>query len=236
MGLLTNGNRDLRRDRIWTWSLPAWVTPLEDGRTINTCPSAGECAPLCYARKGTYRFSNVKAAHVRNLLLVEDHLEEWEDQMALEVQAKKFKPASFVRIHDAGDFYKREYLEAWLRIIRSAPHITFYAYTKEIALFKEIVEPDAPANFSWIYSYGGRQDSLIEDNDRQCDVFPSDAKLEAAGFVDQADSDLLAITGSPKVGIVVNNHAGAVAAMKGMSMKELQRSRHSKLTERGQHD
>lgn len=70
--LLTNSNRNLARDRIWTWTLPALAARLPDGRTIRTCPSAGICAQACYARVGAYMFPAVKAAHVRNLQYVVD--------------------------------------------------------------------------------------------------------------------------------------------------------------------
>jgi hypothetical protein len=122
-----------------------------------------------------------------------------------------------VRIHDGGDFFSDEYLHAWLGIIRSAPLTTFYCYTKEVERFRRIVEPDPPANFIWVYSYGGRWDDLITDDDRRADVFPTREALEAAGFHDQEDSDLLAIYGPKAVGIVVNNHPGAVRAMQDKS-------------------
>jgi hypothetical protein len=227
MGLLTNGNSDLRRDGIWTWSIPAWVTTLDDGRTVNCCPSAGECAKPCYARKGTYNFRNVKAKHQANLKMLLDDLDGWTAQMIEEVGKPKFK-GKFVRIHDGGDFFTREYLEAWLKVIRSAPETTFYCYTKEVKLFKEIVEPDPPLNFKWVFSFGGRQDHFVEEHDRQCDVFPTSEALESAGFFDQEASDLLAITGPLKVGIVINNHPGAVKGLKGQSFRELQAARHSK--------
>lgn len=227
MTLLTNGNSDLRRDGIWTWSLPAWVTNLPDGRVVNVCPSAGECAKPCYARKGTYQFSNVKRKHQSNLMRVLDDAENWEKEMIEELKRPKFVN-KYVRIHDGGDFFSREYLEAWLRIARATPTTIFYCYTKEVKMFKEVVEPDYPRNFYWVYSYGGRQDHLIEDNDRQADVFPSKEAMEAAGFFDQEASDLLAIKGHHKVGIVVNNHKGAVKGLEGMSFRERQAARHKK--------
>ena len=220
MTLLSNGNRDLRRDRIWTWSLPAWVTTLTNGRKFNVCPSAMACAKLCYARKGTYRFSNVRAKHVRNLEMVLNDLLAWEAQMIEELQHKRFIGAH-VRIHDGGDFFSQEYLESWLRVIRATPHATFYAYTKEVQMFKSVVEPSSPENFLWVYSRGGRWDNLILDSDRQADVFPTREALDAAGFHDQEDSDLLAIYGPHKVGIVVNNHPGAVKSMQGKSFGDM---------------
>nr|WP_203841823.1 hypothetical protein [Actinoplanes humidus] len=47
--LLTQSNRRLKRIGVWTWTLPAWAGRLPDGRTYNTCPSAGVCHQVCYA-------------------------------------------------------------------------------------------------------------------------------------------------------------------------------------------
>ncbi|MFF1609544.1 hypothetical protein ACFVYA_17325 [Amycolatopsis sp. NPDC058278] len=46
--LLTQ-NSEMRQIGVWNWSLPAWAGRLADGRTYNTCPSAGVCAQACYA-------------------------------------------------------------------------------------------------------------------------------------------------------------------------------------------
>jgi hypothetical protein len=46
--LLTQ-NRELKAIGVWNWTLPAWAGRLDDGRTFNTCPSAGICAKVCYA-------------------------------------------------------------------------------------------------------------------------------------------------------------------------------------------
>jgi hypothetical protein len=47
--LLTQ-NREMKAIGVWNWSLPAWAGRFPDGRTYNTCPSAGICARVCYAR------------------------------------------------------------------------------------------------------------------------------------------------------------------------------------------
>jgi len=70
-------------------------------------------------------------------------------------------------LHDAGDFFSDEYLNAWLRICCNRPNVNFYAYTKEIRRFRRLVEPDPPPNFRWVYSYGGTDDRLLDaDIDR----------------------------------------------------------------------
>lgn len=221
MTLLRNGNSDLKRDRIWVWSLPAWITTLPDGSRLNTCPSAGVCAKHCYALKGTFKFRNVREAHTRNLMMTLDDLTGWETQMIAECQHRRMDGA-WVRIHDGGDFYSEDYLRAWIRISRACPQTIFYCYTKEVQMFRDIVEPDCPINFRYVFSYGGKHDRLITEDDRRCDVFPDQESMDEAGFSDQAESDLLAITGSPAVGIVINKHPGASARLKGKSLRQLQ--------------
>jgi hypothetical protein len=202
---LLRQNSELRREGIFNWSLPAWAGRLPDGRTYNTCPSASACAPLCYARSGTYRFPGVLAAHERNLVMILDDLPGWERRMAEELTHRRYRDRH-VRIHDSGDFFSREYLQAWLRIIRATPATVFYAYTKEVALFREVVAPDPPANFRWCLSLGGTQDHLIDrEHDRHADVFPDEGAIAEAGYASQEESDLLAIYGPPKVGIPANN-------------------------------
>lgn len=202
-GLLTQ-NSNLRRDRIWNWCLPAWAGRLPDGRTYNACPSAGICAQVCYARNGSYRFSNVLERHQRNLAYVLDDLAGWTQQMIDEISRKR--GPVIIRIHDAGDFFSDTYLRAWLTVMAAHPSVRFYAYTKEIDRFRRLIEPSPPANFKWVYSYGGTQDALLdEQDDRVCDVFPNVDALNAAGYHDQEPSDLLAVDGPAPVGMAANN-------------------------------
>jgi hypothetical protein len=202
--LLSSGNENLRRDNIYSWTLPAWAVRLPDGRTFNACPSAGICAKVCYARNGSYRFSNVRLRHQRNLAYTLDDLPGWTEQMIGEIRRKRTPPV--VRIHDAGDYYSDEYTGAWLEVIRACPDARFYSYTKELDRMRRLVEPNRPVNFKWVYSYGGVQDHLVDpDKERVCDVFPTVEGLHAAGYHDQAASDLLAVDGPTPVGMGANN-------------------------------
>ncbi len=200
--LLTQ-NSNLRRDGILNWTLPAWAGRLADGRTYNTCPSAGICAKVCYARAGSYRFSNVLERHERNLAYVLDDLPGWTEQMIAEIGRKR--GPVIVRIHDAGDFFADAYTQAWITVMAACPDARFYAYTKEVDRIRRLIEPDPPPNFKWVFSYGGRQDGLLDElGDRVCDVFPDVDALQAAGYHDQAASDLLAVDGPTPVGMAAN--------------------------------
>jgi hypothetical protein len=202
--LLTNGNRELKADGIFTWSLPALAAKLSTGKNMLVCPSAGVCANLCYARSGTYNFSNVKAAHTRNLELILDNPIGWKIRLNEELKTKRYQGGKSVRIHDSGDFFSDAYFELWLDIANSNPDVFFYAYTKEVAMVKRY---ELPKNFVIIFSMGGTQDHLVDkENDRHADVFPSLEALQEAGYTDQEESDLLAATlPTNKIGIVVNN-------------------------------
>lgn len=252
---LLRQNSELRADRIWNWTLPAHGVRLQDGRTLNVCPNAGACANFCYALNGTYMFRNVRGAHERNLLMVLDHLEDWKVDMAKELSHKRFQPngiprlseyvlnlddwaeawrkagGAAVRIHDSGDFFSLEYLNAWLDIARMHPSILFYCYTKEVTMFREHVVGKAPTNFRWVYSMGGKQDSLIDkENERHADVFVSLEEMEDLGYTSQEDSDLLAVfLPTNKIGIPTNNIPHFVKKMEGRSFSKLQNERDEKL-------
>jgi len=202
--LLTNGNRELAKDGIFTWTLPAFSVRLTDETPFVTCPNAGICASLCYARSGTFNFSNVRKAHLSKLEMVLNDLEGWRDQMVQELQAKRYRGGKYVRIHDSGDFFSADYFLAWLYIAEKTPDVLFYAYTKEVLMTKVY---QLPENFVLIYSMGGKQDRFIDlEEDRHAEVFPSMDALLEAGYTDQEDSDILAATlPTNKIGIVVNN-------------------------------
>lgn len=223
-------NSELKPHGIYNWSIPAWYIRRADGTIFKTCPNAGACAKVCYARNGTYLFKNVLAAHTRNLEFVLNAPDEWLEAMVTELSHKKFRPTgttreSFpeapsesldewlqqwsmvggraVRIHDAGDFFSLEYLQMWIRIAQTIPDVLFYAYTKEVAMFQDVKH--FPNNFRFLFSTGGLQDHLIGDS-RHADVFTSDEQMTEAGYSNQSANDLLSILlPTNRVGINANN-------------------------------
>jgi hypothetical protein len=202
MKLLTQ-NSDLKKSGIYGWTLPAhWVT-LSNGDKFNTCPNAGICAGFCYAKNGTYNFKNVKKAHIEKLELVLYNREGWIKLMNEELSNKKYI-GKYIRIHDAGDFFNLQYAKDWIEIAKNNKQCIFYAYTKEVKMFKSIELPD---NFIVIYSYGGKEDNLIDkENDRHSDVFHNYNKMIEKGYNDIADDDKqAAININHKVGLYRNN-------------------------------
>jgi len=226
--LLTQ-NSELRPDGIWNYAIPAWYVVRADGTRFHTCPNAGACAQVCYARNGTYRFSNVLEAHTRNLDRYLSDPGQWLSDLHGELAQDKFRPRGVprsvpadldpdlqrwadrggiaIRIHDSGDFFSEDYLRDWLLTASLFTDILFYAYTKEVSMLKAIPAGDIPANFRYLFSTGGLEDGLIDpDVDRHADVFPNDDALRSAGYESQEASDLLAILlRTTRIGIPANN-------------------------------
>lgn len=200
-------NSDLRKTGIYGWTLPAhWVT-LSDGTRFNTCPNAGVCGAMCYAKSGTYQFKNVKKAHLEKLELVLNEPERFRQMVNEELSKPKYK-GKYIRIHDAGDFFSKQYALMWLEIAEDNPQCIFYAYTKEVLMFKAAKSYSIiPTNFIVIFSFGGKQDHMIDrEVDRHSDVFTDYDQMIAAGYNDIADDDKqAAIHPNHKVGLYRNN-------------------------------
>lgn len=126
---------------------------------ITTCPGAGECQLFCYARKGGYRMfpdSSMSAARALNFLV--NHPTEYMEMFDKEVKAAKKKTDKagiklLVRVHDAGDFFSKEYYNLVMDVSRNNPDTKFYFYTKmgDIA-----TDSSAPPNVVSQFSSGAK--------------------------------------------------------------------------------
>ncbi len=81
MKLLTH-NADLKKTGVWAWTLPAHFVTIESGEKFYTCPNAGIWGAFCYAKTGTFQFSNVKKAHREKLDMVLSDLQGFANLMA----------------------------------------------------------------------------------------------------------------------------------------------------------
>ena len=196
---LSTGNGKLAKEGIASFNIPA----LKDSTGFTTCPNAGICAGLCYARQGRYHTPSVQAPREANVALLRD-CEANGDYMpfidamhtALYELPKRFKR---VRIHDSGDFFSAAYFEAWLDIVADSPAYEFYAYTKMIELVSAY---DLPANLHIVQSVGGLQDDAIDTSRPHSRIFASSEALLAAGYVDGTKSDAPAYGGEVRIGLV----------------------------------
>jgi hypothetical protein len=175
----------LSRLRVFNFGIPAQ----------DTCLWAGDCKKFCYASKGAYVWSNVKPAFERRLEITKQN--DFSELMITEIIKKK---ASHVRIHDSGDFYSREYLHKWIKVMQSMPDVTFYAYSKSLPLFEG---ETLPKNFVLIKSMGGKKDDMINmKKDRHARIFNSIDELKKEGYVNASENDLFAIGENKKIGLL----------------------------------
>lgn len=192
MELLTQNSKlkktsKLNNVRVFNFGIPAQ----------DTCIWAGECKKFCYASKGAYIWSNVKPAFQKRFEVTKQ--DNFPQLMMAEIVKKK---ATHVRIHDSGDFYSREYLQKWFKVIDSMPEVTFYAYSKSLPLFEGV---KLPKNFILIKSEGGKRDDLINHKkDRHARIFKTVDELLAAGYSNASKNDLVAIGDNKNVGLVIH--------------------------------
>lgn len=151
-----------------------------------TCPFAKDCIKFCYAQKGAYIWSNVAPVFEKRYNITKQ--DNFTELIQLELNKKK---PNFVRVHDSGDFYSRQYLQKWLKIANNNKNINFYAYTNSIQFIKELEK--IPNNFDFIFSDSGKQVNLIDyKKDRYTKIFNTEQDLKKANFVDASKIDLLA--------------------------------------------
>lgn len=202
----TEGNAKLLKTsggkyRVVGFGLPADVDFTVDGVQQNTCPAALACRAVCYAKQGTYRFANVIKARHHNLALsqrADFAALIIADLSALVVKTpRKRKPYNVVRLHDAGDFYSQEYLNAWATVAAAYPDVTFYAYTKSVHLDMSSI----PNNLRITQSLGGKYDNLVQLGKAHSRIFSSEDARLAAGYEDGNASDIPAIEGVTNIGL-----------------------------------
>ena len=67
----------------------------------------------------------------------------------------------------------------------------------------KVTTKNKPENLKIIFSYGGKQDHLIDDeNDRHAKIFNNQKELLDAGYIDASGDDLKALTPNKKVGLI----------------------------------
>ncbi len=185
-----NNSKLAKTDTI-SFNIPAFRS--EDG--FATCPKAGACATLCYARQGYYVMPQVAATREFNLSVVRGNQGEFIKQAVQDLLQIKNKS---IRIHDSGDFFSQDYLNSWFVIAASFPQKKFYAYTKSLHLDYS-AKPD---NLQIIQSVGGLMDAQIDTSKSHSRIFSTDYQRKKAGYVDGNKNDQPAIDGVVRIGLV----------------------------------
>jgi hypothetical protein len=204
--LLGNGNTKLQKTakefnvRIFNFSIPAG-NDKKSGKI--TCPFAGSCLKLCYAKRGMYRFGNVERALTKRYEASKE--ENFVETITNELAKVKKDKQIYIRIHDSGDFYSPSYFQKWLTIARLNPSVRFYAYTKSHSFIRGI---ELPENFDLIFSLGSTKDELIDQaKERHSKIFYSVDEMEQQGYTDSSYLDIVAtkwITENHKIGLLIH--------------------------------
>lgn len=205
--LLGTGNSKLVKTakefgvKIFNFSIPAG-NDKASGKI--TCPFAGSCLSLCYAKKGMYRFGNVERALSRRY---EDSKKgDFVERINTELSKVKKGKQIYVRIHDSGDFYSPAYFAKWLEIAQNNPLIRFYAYTKSHSFIRGNF--NLPENLDLIFSLGSTKDELInQETERHSKIFQSADEMSVAGYSDSSYLDINAtkwVTENHKIGLLIH--------------------------------
>ena len=205
--LLGTGNSKLKKTakefgvKIFNFSIPAG-NDKASGKI--TCPFAGSCLSLCYAKKGMYRFGNVERALSKRYEASKE--ENFVELISNELSKVKKDKQTYVRIHDSGDFYSPAYFAKWLEIARLNPTVRFYAYTKSHSFIRGNFA--IPENMDLIFSLGSTRDELInQDTERHSKIFQTAKDMQEAGYTDSSYLDINAtkwVTENKKIGLLIH--------------------------------
>ena len=180
--------------RVFNFGIPAYKSA--SGK--RTCPFADGCVKFCYAKKGAYIWSNVSKVFEERYELTKT--DQFVSEMNKEILKKK---PDYVRVHDSGDYYSKEYLSKWIDVAIHNPNIRFYSYTNCVKMFKDIKLPD---NYDVIFSDSGTQKHLINTtSDRHTKIFKNSMLLKNENYVDASVSDLYAtkwFSHNKKIGLI----------------------------------
>lgn len=122
---------------------------------VNTCPGAGACARVCYARRGRYVLNTPvfrKQTRVLNLLLNEPDFFEKLLKHEIEMLLRKNKGKKVLfRWNDAGDFFSKKYFQIAANITKELKDKGYnfgsYAHTKVGDVYN-MNDPNVLLNFS----------------------------------------------------------------------------------------
>ena len=149
----------------------------------HTCPAAKDCFSRADRETGkvtdgpdtVFRcfMASAEARSPSLRKLVWHHLELIKEALKRDAQAgfenmphtsqliNKSLPKKFdiMRVHVGGDYFNKEYLQAWIEVAKLNPDKVFYSYSKSLHLFKQFALPE---NLVLTASRGGKHDDLID--------------------------------------------------------------------------
>lgn len=135
-------------------------------KIVDTCPSAGACQLVCYAKHGSYTlFPPVSLSQNKALNYLFNDAEGFKSQLEAEIKlavVKNRKKKVQIRWNDSGDLLSPKFFKIVMDIVNSTPMADHYIYTKEVEMTKAY--PNPPENVIFNFSYGAKkeQEKLID--------------------------------------------------------------------------
>ncbi len=130
---------------------------------INTCPGAGSCVAICYARKGNFiRYSESYDLMTRRLNLLLNNPSRYEEKMYNELESlakehkalKGYKSKVIIRWNDSGDFFAKKYVDIVNSVMQKLDdegyNVESYAYTK-------VANVASGSDFKTVFSSGANK-------------------------------------------------------------------------------
>jgi hypothetical protein len=166
-------------------NVPAIAKYLPKGKKVysfdilsgHSCPFANECLSKvvetsegfriqdgpntefrCFSASQEVIFTNVRKLRSSNFSELKGLTSE---EMAAKLSEAMPKNLGVCRIHVAGDFFNQNYFNAWLNVALANPDKLFYAYTKSLPYWVNMIGM-IPENFVLTASRGGRKDDMID--------------------------------------------------------------------------
>jgi hypothetical protein len=155
--------------KLYSFSLPSGFT----------CPFSLDCMSKAIEREGKITIVDGKHTKFRcfsasqELVYTATRKQRWHnfeilrklktvDEMYEIIQKSLPKDATIIRIHVGGDFFSKNYFQSFIKIAKNNPNIIFYAYTKSLNYWVELIN-EIPSNLKLNASRGGKSDHLIDE-------------------------------------------------------------------------
>tara|TARA_R110002020_G_scaffold113236_1_gene260235 strand:- start:9292 stop:11391 length:2100 start_codon:yes stop_codon:yes gene_type:complete len=146
---------------------------------------------MCYAARaqGQYPGANVQAFKNLDLLKRMKTKEKMANLIIKSMEYHGLANTDILRIHEAGDFFSQDYLDAWIEVAKRMPQTLFYAYTVSLPYYMAR-KNSLPKNFKVIASMDKHNEKFIMDNGlRYSRVVGTEEEARALGLpIDVDDS------------------------------------------------
>ena len=161
-------NGKMGKTNFYNITLPAFKGIYCDNKTgkfyiINVCDKADTCKKVCFAQMGNFvKNDPTVRLNAQKLNYLLNNAETWKNRVINGIKAL-YDGVSLVvvRWHDSGDFLSEEYMKLAFEVAAATEFAEHYAYSKEVSTAKKL-ESIRPDNFEFKFSFGGKEDNLID--------------------------------------------------------------------------